>query len=256
MTGVQTCALPISNAAQKTFGGEDPQFETETMGDAFVAVFSGITSTAAVPVITAVVNAASLTSALAPGSVASIFGTNLPTSASAGALVGGQTAQVLLASASEWNVIIPYNAVIGASTIQVGTSALFPITLSQYAPALLSVAGNVVAANRVASGAVVSASAPAFPGDTLYIFATGLGAIDSSSHPSPLPTVSVGGQQVTVLDAFVDSTNSGGVYQVTIQLPGTTPAGNLPIILSIGGVSSQSAILPVGAFTEIGRAHV
>jgi uncharacterized protein (TIGR03437 family) len=51
------------------------------------------------------------------------------------------------------------------------------------------------------------------------------------------------------LDAFVDSTNYGGVYQVTIQLPGTTPAGNLPIILSIGGASSQSLTLPVGPFT-------
>jgi uncharacterized protein (TIGR03437 family) len=36
---------------------------------------------------------------------------------------------------------------------------------------------------------------------------------------------------------------------VTIQLPGTTPAGNLPVILSIGGASSQSLTLPVGAFT-------
>ena len=236
--------LPLTaNAAQKTFGGQDPQFQTETMGDAFVAVFSGIASTAAVPVITTVVNAGSLTSALAPGSLASVFGTNLPTSASAGALFGGQTAQVFLATATQWNVLIPYNAAIGASTIQVGTSAAFPITLSQYAPALLSLASGIVA-----STPVLSASAPAFPGDTLQIFATGLGAIDSSGHPSPLPTVSVGGQQVTVLDALAVSTTPG-LYQVTIQLPGTTPAGNLPIILSIGGASSQSLTLPVGAFT-------
>ena len=243
--------LPLTaNAAQKTFGGEDPQFQTETMGDAFVAVFSGVASTSATPTITSVVNAGSFTSALAPGSAATVFGTDLPTSAAAGALVGGQTAQVYYSSASQWSVVIPYNAATGSSTIQVGTSAAFPITLSLYAPALFSAdgsgRGNVMAQRVLTGTPVVSASAPAFPGDTLYIFATGLGAIDSSGHPSPLPTVTVGGQQVTVVSAV--STNSGA-YQVTIELPGTTPAGNQPVILSIGGVSSPSLTLPVGAFT-------
>src|ERR1019366_7344588 len=38
--------LPLTaNAAQKTFGGQDPQFQTETMGDALVAVFSGVGTT-------------------------------------------------------------------------------------------------------------------------------------------------------------------------------------------------------------------
>src|ERR1019366_6897098 len=74
--------LPVTaNAAQKAFGGEDPQFETEAMGDDFVAVFSGLASASAVPVITAVVNGGSFTTSLAPGSVAEVFGTNLPASA-------------------------------------------------------------------------------------------------------------------------------------------------------------------------------
>jgi uncharacterized protein (TIGR03437 family) len=241
--------LPLTaTAAQKTFGGQDPQFQTETMGDAFVAVFSGVASTAAVPVIAGVVNGASLTSALAPGSLASVFGTNLGTSAATGAWVGGQPAQVLLASATQWNVQIPYNAATGSSTIQVGVSAAFPITLSQYAPALFSANNNgqgTIAAVRP-NGAVVSASAPAFPGDVILIFATGLGAVDSNNRPNPLPTVTVGGLPVTVM--FAGATGPGS-YQVNIQLPGTTPAGNLPVILSIGGASSQSLTLPVGAFT-------
>ena len=243
--------LPVTaNAAQRAFGGQDAQFQTETMGDAFVAVFSGIASASAVPVITSVANAGSLTSGLAPGSDADVFGTNLPASASSGALVGGQAAQVIFASATQWTVAIPYNAATGPSTIQVGTSAAFPITLSQYAPALFVASAGNVAAVRVLSGSlpVVSASAPAFPGDTLYIYATGLGAIDSNGHPNPLPSVTVGGQQVTVVGAVAESATPG-TYQVTIQLPGATPAGNLPVILSIGGASSQSLTLPVGAFT-------
>ena len=51
-------------------------------------------------VITSVVNIASYTSSLAPGSAAGVVGTNLGTNAAAGALVGGQTAQVLFPTAT------------------------------------------------------------------------------------------------------------------------------------------------------------
>jgi len=247
--------LPVTaSAAQKVFGGEDLQFETETMGDAFVAVFSGITSSApAVPAIVSISNGGSFTGALAPGSLAAVFGTNLPTSASAGALVGGQAAQVVLATATQWTIAIPYNAAVGASTIQIGTSPAFSITLSQYAPALFSADGSgqgMVAAQRVQSSGTpaVSAAAPAFPGDVIALFATGLGAIGANGNPSPLPTVTVAGQSVTVLFA---GAVSPGEYQVNIQLPGTTPAGSLPVVLSIGGASSQSLALPVAALTGV-----
>ena len=246
--------LPVTaNAAQKAFGGENPQFETETMGDAFVAVFSGIAATSATPAVTSVVNAGSFTTGLAPGSAAAAFGTNLPTGASAGALVGGQTAQVLLASATQWTVAIPYTAATGSSNLQIGTAAPFPITLAKYAPALFSAdgsgQGNVLAA-RVLSGSTpsVSASAPALPGDTIILYATGLGATDANGNTSPLPSVTVGGQAVTVASAVAGST-SPGTYQVTVQLPATTASGSLPVILSIGGSSSQSLALPVGALT-------
>src|ERR1039458_8122519 len=68
----------IATAAQKAFGGQSSVTTTETMGDAFVAVFSGIATVAAAgPVITSVLNAGSYTPSLAPGSAAAAFGTNL-----------------------------------------------------------------------------------------------------------------------------------------------------------------------------------
>lgn len=215
------------------------------------ALLAGFSLHAQTPVILAVVNGLTLTTTLSPGDVAAVFGTNLPASAAAGALVGGQTAQVLYASATQWNVVIPGNATAGPSTMQVGTSAPFPITLSQSAPELVvGASGAIILAERVLAGSlpIVSASAPAMPGDTLYIFATGLGAADASGHPSPMPTVTVGGQQVTVVTAVIE--NAGvltGTYQVTIQLPATTPAGNLPVVMSFGGASSQPLTLPVGS---------
>jgi uncharacterized protein (TIGR03437 family) len=254
--------LPITaNATQKTFGGENPQFQTETMGDAFVAVFSGLPNAAVTPVITSVVNAGSYTTSLAPGSAAAAFGTNLPTSAAAGALVGGQTAQVLLATATQWSVAIPYNAVTGPSSVTIGTSAAFPITLAKYAPALFSVdgsgLGNVVA-QRLLTGSTptVSSAAPAIPGDTIILYATGLGAIDGTGNTIPLPTVTVGGQAVTVVSAVAIGSANPGTYQVTIQLPVTTPSGSLPVILSIGGASSPALALPVGVLTGLAITNV
>jgi uncharacterized protein (TIGR03437 family) len=132
--------------------------------------------------------------------------------------------------------------------------------LSQYAPVLFSADGSgqgLAMAQRVLNSNTpsVSAAAPAFPGDTLYIFATGLGAIDVNGHPNPLPAVTVGGQQVLVLSAAAES-NSPGTYQLTFQLPPATPAGNPALVLSIGGVNSQTLTLPVGALTGTTIAYV
>jgi uncharacterized protein (TIGR03437 family) len=249
--------LPTTaSAAQKAFAGESSVNTTEDLGDAFAAVFSGIATAPVTSGIVSITNGASYTSALAPGSVAAIFGSGLGTSAAAGALVGGQTAQVLLATPAQWTIVIPYNAATGASTIQVGSSPAFPITLSQYAPALFSVdgsgQGNVLAQRALISGTPgVSAAAPAYPGDVLSIFATGLGAIDAGGHPNPLPTVTLGGQALTVVSAVAQSSNPGS-YLVTIQLPTSTPAGNPVLILSIGGAASQSLALAVGTLPTTG----
>jgi uncharacterized protein (TIGR03437 family) len=252
--GTASPNFPLAGSSyQKQLGTYTSQPASGLFGDAFLAIFSSGNTTGG---IVSVVNAASFTGALAPGSVATFYGSNLGTSASAGALVGGQTATVLLATATQWNVAIPYNATTGASTIQIGTSPAFPITLSQYAPALYSAdasgQGIVLSQRPLISGTPsVSAAAPAFPGDVLTIFATGLGAIDANGYPNPLPTVTLGGQPVTVVSAVAES-SSPGTYQVTVQLPTSTAAGTPALVLSIGGASSQALTLPVGAFPTTG----
>ena len=186
-----------------------------------------------------------------------ISGTNLP-AASTGATVGGQAASVVTATSTSWTVAIPYTASTGSATIQIG-SASFPITLAQYAPVLFvgDVSQNIVQAQRVLSGSTpaVTAAAPTLPGDTVNIFATGLGAIDSSGHPSPLAAVTVGPNQVSVFNVVAQS-NSPGTYVVTIQVPPSTTAGNQSIVLSIGGKTSQSLVLPVGTITGLTISNV
>ncbi|MEI9971732.1 MAG: hypothetical protein WDO73_06570 [Ignavibacteriota bacterium] len=255
--------LPVStSAAQKAFGGQSSDTTTETMGDAFLAVFSGIAATGSTgtPTITSVVNAASLTTALAPGSLVNVLGTNLPAIASAGATVGGQAVQVTSASATQWSIVIPNTAAPGSSTVQVGASTPFSIALTQYAPALFSQSGDgtgTVQAQRVLSGSTpaVTAAAPALPGDTVNIFATGLGAVDSNGHPNPLATVTLAGTPVSVFNVVAVS-STPGMYQVTIQVPPSTAAGSQSISLSIGGQNSQTLVLPVGALTGITISYV
>jgi uncharacterized protein (TIGR03437 family) len=86
------------------------------------------------------------------------------------------------------------------------------------------------------------------PGGLYFLLATGLGAIDSNGNPNPTPTVTVGGVSAEVLSAA--ATGNPGLYQVKIQLDGTTPSGNQQVILVIGGVSSPSVTLPVGVLTN------
>jgi uncharacterized protein (TIGR03437 family) len=205
------------------------------------------------PAITSVLNEASLNTALAPGSAADVFGSNLPASGSAGAMVGNQAAQVVVAGATEWIIVVPNNAALGPSSVQIGGSPAFPITLSQYAPALFSADGTgegiALAVRALNPGTTVTASAPAYPGDALYIFATGLGAAGNNGQPAAMPTVTLAGTAAAVT-AVIPVGREPGIDQVNIQIPDNTPAGNLALVLSIGGASSQSGItLPLGAYT-------
>ena len=59
--------------------------------------------------------------------------------------VGGKYAAVRFASLTQFSIQIPFDAPAGATTIQVGNSAAFSITLSQFAPALYT-------ANQTGSG--------------------------------------------------------------------------------------------------------
>ncbi len=238
-----------SGAAQPAFGGNGAT-ETEALGDAFMAIFSGIATTAATSTITGVSNDASFTSALAPGSTAAVFGANLPTTTAAGAMVGGQLAQAEFASATQWIIVIPNNATLGPSTVQVGSSAPFSVTLSQYAPALftLTAGSTIVAAVDAQTSSAITGATPALPGETVEIFATGLGATNASGQTAVLPTVTLGGIVITPTFAGLSSTGAG-LYQVNLQIPATIAAGTPSVVLSIGGQNSQSLTLPIGTLT-------
>ncbi|HXB69941.1 MAG TPA: IPT/TIG domain-containing protein [Candidatus Acidoferrales bacterium] len=219
------------------------------------------------PTITSVVNGGAFDNRLAPGSLADVFGGNLGTDTSVAVTVGGKAAKVTLATPTQMVIQIPIDASPGSTTIGVGTSGAFNITLSQYAPGLFSRGGpgistgtntgtGLVQAVHSQTGDVVDTFNPAAPGESLSLYAVGLGAtspVVPTGSPAPLtpasPTVAAPSLTVGGISASIQFAGAApaqiGIYQVQFTLPLSVPAGNQPIVLGIGGANSQILTLPV-----------
>jgi uncharacterized protein (TIGR03437 family) len=211
--------------------------------------------TAQTPTITSAVNYLTADSRLSPGILATVSGTNLAGATNMTVSVGGTAAAVISASATQILIQIGYNAPIGLTSLVVGNSAPFPITLAAYAPTLSTTATHT-------TGAVINASAPAAAGETIVLYATGLGATNpavaagATSPSSPLantvamPTVTAGGTPAPVLASLL-TPGEVGLYQLSVQLPATLASGNLPFIVSVAAIPGNTVTLPVGASAPV-----
>ena len=212
-----------------------------------------------VPSITSVVNGGAFDNRLAPGTLADIFGSNLGADTSIAVFVGSKPAAVTLAIPTQLVIQIPVDAPPGPTTIRVGNSAAFSITLSQYAPGLLSRSGTgtgLVQAFHSQSGDAVDAFNPAAPGESLSLYAVGLGATNPvvpTGSPAPVtpavptvatPSLTVGGIAASVQFAGAAPAQTG-IYQVQFTLPSNAPSGNQPILMTMGGSASNVALLPI-----------
>ncbi len=99
---------------------------------------------------------------------------------------------------------------------------------------------------------------PAKPNEFLTLFMTGLGATDPAFDAGVLPdkaaatvqkaSVSVNGVTLPDGDVLYAGVAPGfaGLYQVNIKVPANAPDGDLPVVVTIGGVST-----PAGAFITV-----
>jgi len=202
---------------------------------------------------------------MAPGSYISIFGSAL---SDATAIVSTPSLPVSLAgvgisfdggglslpghihfvSAGQINVQIPWEFQ-GQSSVQMKVtledflwSEIYTVPVATYAPGVF--------ATTDAAGAVIGQANPAKGGQTIIVYANGLGPVDQpivSGDPTPstqplantrvLPTVSIGGSTAQV--SFSGLTpGSVGLYQLNVVVPAGVPAGTQPMKISIGGVDS------------------
>jgi uncharacterized protein (TIGR03437 family) len=227
-----------------------------------VAFVVGASQTTA---ITAVANGASYAQAFAPGTLMTVFGTQLSTAtASAGALplpisrvgvsatVNGVSAPIYYVSPGQINVQVPYETGIGPAVLGVnnnGEVASYPFVVAAAAPGLFTAADGSLVPSATAKQGQTAVAYITGDGDTNTFLITGASppsGTATSILPQPkLPvTVTVGGVAATV--AFVGiPPGLVGVTQLNFVVPGTAPVGVQPVVVSVGGVKTQSGSLTV-----------
>jgi uncharacterized protein (TIGR03437 family) len=215
--------------------------------------------------ITAIANGASYAQAFAPGTLMTVFGTQLSSiTRSAGVLplpldisgvsatVNGVSAPLYYISPGQINVQVPYETGTGLAILGVnnnGQVASFPFTVAPSAPGLFTAPDGSLLPSATARQGQNAVAFITGDGDTTTFLITGAspptGTTTARLPRTRLPvTVTVGGLPATVTFA---GTPIGlvGISQVNFTVPAATPLGVQPVIVSVGGVRTQTARLTV-----------
>jgi uncharacterized protein (TIGR03437 family) len=215
-----------------------------------------------------VVHAASFQRALSPGSLVSIFGTDvagnqaaaaalpLPSKLGDGvACVAGQVAPMIFASPLQLNVQLPFGLEPGTHTLRVfnragGTTAV-PIEVQAATPEIFRDSGRAVVINP--NGSVNAPGNGVSPGQVVVAYLTGIGDLEpavptgdgSPLDPLAVPklprSATVGGASAAL--QFLGMTPGfAGLAQANVQIPDLAP-GEHQIVITVGNYSSEA--LPI-----------
>ena len=224
-----------------------------------------------------VVNAAGSTpnSAVAPGSIISIYGQGLAPSLALGPTnplaqtLNGVTVTIndlilglMFVSPQQINAQVPSSLSDGQYTLTVQVAGQAPVTatftVSRDAPGLFSntVNSQQYALAMHADGSAVTTDSPAAAGETISLLGTGFGPyatpiVDGFFPPNPAPILSdtlgitIGGQ--TPAPAWSGAaTGFVGIACTNFQVPPGLPSGtSVALNVSINGVSSNTVLLPI-----------
>lgn len=230
------------------------------------------------PTVTAVANVGSYANGpISPGEMVVIFGNGMGPSSVVGfqldqqgriantlsqvqVLFDGNPAPLIYVSAKQISAMVPYGLAGKSSTqIQVvnqgGTSDSFQKPIAPSAPGLFTVdsSGQGQAAMTNSDGSYNTPSSPATPGSYVTFYLTGEGQtnpsgsdgiIATSTANVGLPvTVQIAGRTAQLLYAGSAPGNVNGFAQINAIIPADFQyGGNLPLLVLIGGVSSQSGV--------------
>ena len=200
-----------------------------------------LTAGSAVPVIGAVVNAASYVAGVAPGSLATLFGVNL---GGATVLLNGTDVRPFYSSDTQVNFYVPPETPVGANVIKVnapsGLQVSSTISLVAVQPGIFS--GAVVHSDTGVSALTI----PVRAGDFISIYCTGLGPTRETRYvpvTTVTPVVYLGATAVT--PSYSGLSGYVGVYQVNVQIPAGLPSGTLPLQITSGSTYSNTVNIAV-----------
>ena len=210
----------------------------------------------------------------APNSFVTIFGTNLSyeqqtlTALTASGFVPNYlgdtrvyvdnlTCPVIYVSATQINFLIPGNLISGSFPVRVVrqgvTGPEVSITLAAAAPQLFVQPSGYVIAQHTSDYSLVTPDAPAKAGETVVIYASGLGATAPNPLPGEIPiypalvttpvTLLLNGAGVDSSNIFYAGVTPGlaGVYQINVRLPANLDA-DPEIRAAAGGQTSASGL--------------
>jgi uncharacterized protein (TIGR03437 family) len=217
-----------------------------------------------VPAITSVANGASFQSTFAPGSILSVFGSQLSPSiqivtsvplpisaAGVEVLVNGEAAPLYYVAPTQLNVQIPYETTAGSAVLNVNNNG-------QVTTQTFQVASAAPGIFTTPTGALVP-TATGQVGQEIAFYITGSGAVSppiatgaapsASSTLASLPapaqttTVTIGGTLATI-DFIGITPGLVGVVQINVQVPNVA-AGAQPVVVHVNGISSAAATVTI-----------
>ena len=220
-----------------------------------------------VPLPAAVVNAANYGLEFPSRAIASIYGTELSSSVASwiglplptvlgGTVVrvDGEAVPLYYVSPGQINFVVPKIAA-GRELVVVRdgvASAPLPVSTVLAAPAIFTMDGDpqgrAAALHAETPGMpAVTSQAPSLPGEWIALFLTGLGVRNPMiKAPEILPVVQLGGSQAEV-GYSGPAPGFPGLNQINFRVPPGSPAGPLPLTVSVGAARSNAAVLSVNA---------
>ena len=239
------------------------------------AIRSQLTSVAGKPVAAGVAATSSTVLTAAPGSIVSIYGTDLaavttelgafPALAALPTSMNGVTVTVAAAKAplyfvspGQINAQVPFEVNAGSQPLVVttaaGASAAMNITVAAAAPSIFIVdqAAGLGAVVKNADFSLITADNPVKVGDTIVIFSTGLGQTTPAVQTGVLVvppsggfnntgavSVTMGGQDAKIVYSIA-SPAFAGLYQTAVTVPSGV-SGKVALVLKMGSGAAASS---------------
>ena len=232
------------------------------------------------PLVQSVTNAASFaTGSIAPGAIATIFGSNLTSTTGVNSIsslplpttylnvsvmINGSAAPLFAVAnvngQQQINFQVPWEVASGSMATVVVTSngaasaPLFvPVSTAQPGIFAYSAGGQTFGAILHADYQLADTGHPVAAGETVLVYCTGLGGVSSPPVDGAAgngqmtivaPTVTIGGLPATVSFSGL-APGFVGLDQVNVEVPVGINSGNQPVVITMPGGSSNSVLLPV-----------